>query len=459
VSAEQRSRREFLRLTAAAATAGALGVACGSGSDKPRTAGTAGTKGVAADGQRTLRIAQWSHFIPAYDAWFDQEYTRRWGEEHGVEVVVDHLPFAQLRNRADAEVAAQRGHDIFSFITPPPVFEDDVIDHRDLVTEVEARVGKMSALVERSVLNPRTGRYFGFPGYWVANPVHYRADLWSRVAPALRPDTWDDVRRAAPKLKALGHPLGIGVSSDLDSAMSLPALMLSYGSSIQDETGNLVINTRATVQAVEAGAAIFRSGMTDEVFSWDAASDNRFLAAGKGSLILDALSAMRAVEKEKPELAGQIALAPVPAGPGGRLSPHANIGVFVIWKFSANQELAKQFLVDLALNGREAFLRSEFYNLPAFPGTVPDLAELLASDPQAQPPAKYGVLAAAAEWSTNLGHPGHSNAAVDEVINEFLIPKMFANAARGDMSAEEAVRAAEAQIRPIFEKWRERGKV
>ena len=135
------------------------------------------------------------------------------------------------------------------------------------------------------------------------------------------------------------------------------------------------------------------------------------------------------------------------------------MSVYVIWKFSRNQEMAKQFLVDLALNYREAFLRSEFYNLPAFPGAVPDLGELVANDARAQPPDKYALLADATRWSTNLGHPGHTNAAVDEVVNQYLIPQMFAAAARGEMTPEEAVRAAEAQIKPIFEKWRERGKI
>jgi multiple sugar transport system substrate-binding protein len=451
------TRRDFLRVAAGAAAVAATGAACGSGSEKPKPSGSAAKGG--ASSSRTLRIAQWNHLVPAYDQWFDGEYTERWGEEHGVQVVVDHLPFAQLRNRADVEVAAQRGHDIFGFISPPPVFEDEVVDHREIVEEVEAKVGKTTSLFERSVLNPKTRKYFGFPEYWAANPVLYRVDLWDQVEPGLKPDTWDNVLRAAPKLKAMGHPLGIGISPDVDPAQSLPALMLAYGSSIQDEESNLAINSPATVEAVKVGAAIFRTGMTDEVFDWDGASDNRYLASGRASLILDALSAMRAVEKQDPKLASQIALAPVPAGPAGQLSPPSVMSVYVIWKFSRNQEMAKQFLVDLALNYREVFLRSEFYNLPAFPGAVPDLGELVANDARAQPPDKYALLADATRWSTNLGHPGHTNAAVDEVVNQYLIPQMFAAAARGEMTPEEAVRAAEAQIKPIFEKWRQQGKI
>src|SRR5690606_41152153 len=34
---------------------------------------------VSAQRQRTLRIIQWSHFVPAYDVWFDQ-YAKAWGD-------------------------------------------------------------------------------------------------------------------------------------------------------------------------------------------------------------------------------------------------------------------------------------------------------------------------------------------------------------------------------------------
>ena len=44
-----------------------------------------------------LRIATWTHFVPAYDTWFDEEYTTRWGDEHDITVVVDHITLTELR--------------------------------------------------------------------------------------------------------------------------------------------------------------------------------------------------------------------------------------------------------------------------------------------------------------------------------------------------------------------------
>ena len=173
------------------------------------------------------------------------------------------------------------------------------------------------------------------------------------------------------------------------------------------------------------------------------------------------MSAIRAIETQDPALAANIALAPMPtAGPGAG-GPRAIYvtGVNVVWKFSKNQDLARQFLVDLALDQRETFQRSLAYNLPPYEHAVPDLASLLSKDDRAHPPDKYEMLADAASWSTNIGHPGHANAPAMEVFNQFLVPRMFAAAAKGEMSAEDAVKAAEAQMKPIFDQWRERGKI
>jgi multiple sugar transport system substrate-binding protein len=454
---ERLDRRDFLRLATSAAVVVATGVACGSGPTKHK-ASRGASGGAGPGGRPTLRIAQWSHFIPAYDDWFDNEYTKRWGDDHGVQVIVDHITVTEMQDRLDAEAAAGTGHDLFGFVTPPATLDDHVIDVQEVVEQVETKLGRMPPFLERSLRNPRTGKYFAFADYWLPNLVQYRVDLWAEVEPGRKPDTWDDILRAAPKLKAKGHPIGIGLSNDLDYSLTLLSLMHAYGSSIQDESGNVALNSPTTLEAVRVGSALFRSGMSDDVLGWDAASDNRFLASGMGSLIVDPIGAIRAIERQNSELAGRVVLAPLPAGPAGRLGPDPVIG-YVIWKFSPNQDLAKSFLVDLALNNRETFVRSEYYSFPAFPGAVPDLADLVAKDVRAHPPGKYAVLADAPRWTTNLGHPGYTNAAVDEVFRQFIIPKMFAAAARGEMTAGEAVKAAEDKIKPIFDKWRERGKV
>jgi multiple sugar transport system substrate-binding protein len=373
-------------------------------------------------------------------------------------VEVDHVRITDLLTQADAQAAAQRGHDMSAFHSAgAAVFEDEVIDLRDIVTDLEGKVGKLTPAVERNIRNHRTGKYFAFSDCWAAQLTNYRIDLWKAID--VVPDTWDDVLRAAPRLKAAGTPLGVGLSPGLDSGHHAFGLLSAYGASVQDEEGAVVLNRASTIEAVKTATAVFRKGMTDEVFAWDdAAADNRFIASGKGSFILDPIGTVRGIELQDPQLAETVGLRPPPAGSAGRLFPHS-VHTYVIWKFSPNQELAKQFLVDLTLGYKEAVLQSGLYNLPSFPGSVSDLPALVAADPSARPAGKYGVLAEAVAWSTNIGYPGDTNAAVTEVFNEFLISNMFATAARGDLTAEEAVAGAEAQIKPIFEKWRDRGKI
>lgn len=445
------TRRQFLWTTAAATTGLALGCGPGpAGGVQPTPRGA---------GEKTLRILQWSHFVPAYDKWFDETYVKQWGNKNDVEVTVDHVSVNDLPARAAAEVAAQAGHDLFGFLSPPPSYEDQVIDHTEIVQQVERKLGKMIGLAHRSTYNPKTKKYFGFSDNWVPDPMHYRKDLWEQIEPGLKPDTWEAVLKAAPKLKALGHPIGLGMSNELDSNMLLIAMLQTYGAYIQDDKANVTINSNGTVEAVKMMAEIYKQGMTPEVFAWDPSSNNRLLTSGKGSLILNAISALRTAEKATPELGKNIWLAPIPKGPVQQLGLEHVMGVYSIWKFAKSKERAKQFLVDLALSYRDAFVHSEFYNFPSWPGAVADLKQMVSNDPVSQPSNKLAVLADAEKWSTNVGHPGFSNAAVDEVFNQFLIPQMFAQVARGQMTAAESVKWAEGQIKPIFKKWKDQGKI
>ena len=56
----------------------------------------------------TLRILTWSHFIPAYDVWFDK-FSGEWGDKNGVKVRVDHIPHLEIPARMAAEFAAGAG--------------------------------------------------------------------------------------------------------------------------------------------------------------------------------------------------------------------------------------------------------------------------------------------------------------------------------------------------------------
>jgi len=84
------------------------------------------------------------------------------------------------------------------------------------------------------------------------------------------------------------------------------------------------------------------------------------------------------------------------------------------------------------------------------------MAALLKQDAKGKPGDKYAVLTDALEWATNVGYPGYSNAAVDEAYSTWVLNTMFARAATGAVSPEDAVKEAEGKYQAIWAKWRER---
>jgi multiple sugar transport system substrate-binding protein len=238
-------------------------------------------------------------------------------------------------------------------------------------------------------------------------------------------------------------------------------MLYSFGASEQDEQGRLVIGSKNTLEAVKFVKALFQETMSPEVFSWDASSNNRAILAGRASVVLNAISVTREAENKNLMVEGKpigddIWLAKAAKGPVRRMGLEHVMNVYVIWKFAQNIDGAKKFLVDYIGNFHRAFEASEFYNFPCFTKTVPDLKQMLQKDSKGKPADKYAVLADSLDWATNVGYPGYANAAIDDIYSNWIVNNMFAKAAQGVMSPEDAVKEAEAKARDIFAKWKER---
>jgi multiple sugar transport system substrate-binding protein len=404
---------------------------------------------------KTLKILQWSHFVPGYDKWFNNTYTKEWGAKNGTEVIVDNINLGLIPSRAAAEVSAQKGHDLVMFLAPPSVYEEQVVDMKDVYAACESKHGKPIDLAVKSTYNPRTQKYFAFSDSFVPDPVNYRSDLWGDIG--MKPDTWDDVRIGGKKIKdKTGIPVGIGLSAELDTAMAMRAIMYSFGAHEQDVDGNLTINSRETLEALRFVKALFQETETPEVFAWDPSSNNRQMLAGRSSLVLNAISITRTGENDKMPIHEKIALAKPPKGPVRQIGLEHVMDCYVTWKFSENIDGAKMFLVDYIDNFKQGFMASEFYNFPCFSKTVPDLTQIISRDSKAVPPDKYTVLSDVLDWATNVGYPGSSNAAIDETFNTWVINTMFAEAAAGAEAPENALMRADAKMKAIWAKWKDR---
>src|SRR6185436_15622915 len=160
---------------------------------------------------KELKIVQWSHFVPGYDKWIDQ-FVRDWGASNGVSATIDHIPHLEIAARMAAELSAQAGHDLVGINGfGPHLYRDSVVDLSPLIGEFEKKYGKVGAVGRSLAYDSQNKRWPAFPDYYISFPGLYRKDLWDEIG--MKPDTWDDLRKGGAKLKAKGHPVGIGMGA------------------------------------------------------------------------------------------------------------------------------------------------------------------------------------------------------------------------------------------------------
>jgi multiple sugar transport system substrate-binding protein len=401
---------------------------------------------------KSLSIVQWSHFVPAYDTWFDK-FAKDWGEKNNIAVSVDHIPVQNVPARAAAEASAGSGHDLFGFngAGGAHLYRKFFIDVSDLVKETEKKYGKVTTIGTQLGYNADDGSWSAFPDFYINFPGMYRKSMWEEAG--VLPDTWDNLRIGGAKLKKKGNPVGISLGHSNDPSTTWRGLLWSFGASVQDETGKkVVLDSKEAVEAVKYAAALYKEAMTSEVLSWNDASNNQYIDSGVGSYIVNPISAYRTAQTLNKSVADDIFVIEPPKGPVRQLMGAAS-EFYGIWKFAKNKEAAIQFLKYYVDNWLEAFKASEGYNNPCFANLVPKPMPILSNDPTSTPHDKLAILQDSDKWSAIPGYPGPATPETDEIYYAFIVNDMMAKAATDQLSAEDSVKWAAQQCQAIFKKW------
>lgn len=348
-------RRGFLASSALAAGAYGLLAGCASESSGPQAKGSGEAPKEVFTSPATklsgsLSILMWSHFVPRHDTWFDK-FVADWGKKVGVDVRVDHVNTVDVPRRAASEIQAKRGHDLIQHIAPLSQYEPSVLDMADVVQEANKRWGQQQELCRKSSYNPNTEKFYAYCPGWTPDPGDFRRSMWQKVGMPNGPASWDDLLRGASEIKKqTGVPCGIGLSPETDSNMAARALLWSFGGSVQDENEQVAINSDATIAAVEYMTRLFKEAETSEVFSWNPASNNQALIAGKSSYILNSISAWRTAMSTNREIGDDIFFVPALRGPKAALAAQHVIQQWIVPTYAGNADAAKEFLLHYTAN-------------------------------------------------------------------------------------------------------------
>lgn len=394
-------------------------------------------------GSHTLKLLMWSHFVPAFDEFFDK-YAKDWGAKNKVTVSVDHVPTNTVTTTAAGEVAANAGHDMTLFQTGTDVhlFADKLIDVTPLANYFGSKYGGWASMAETAATVQ--GVWKGIPEYFIPFPGIYRKDLFDQEG--LKPvDTWDDLLNVGKKLKPKQHPAGIAISATGDSNSTWYGCLWGFGGAVSSKDGKTVtINSPETRAMIEYAVSLYKDGMTEEVLSWDDASNNRLIASGIASWISNPISAYRS---SSPDMQKNLYISQPPAGPKGRLM-NASAYTWSIWQWSKEAATAQKFLSDYYNDWKLAFEASTGYNNPLLKGFEKKPMPVLGSDP------KLEMLQGISDFAQTIGYPGPATAAAAKVNNTFVIPNMLAKAVASTKplkdAVDEAIAYAENEIKSIY---------
>lgn len=447
------SRRQLLKGAAAAAVV-PIAAACvgqspssgGAATSKATASGAAAATGAAKKLSGSLSIVQWSHFVPAYDTFFDK-WAKDWGTKNGVDVKVDHVAIADLPARAASEAAAKSGHDIFGHFAQglPALYENSLVDISDIADSVGKKYGGW--LPAGEAIGKVDGKWRGLPDFVVPFLSTWRTDIFKEAGFTKdHLDTWEELLSMAPKVKAKG-PVGTALSQTSDAEHTWRSLMWSYGSAEFTKDGKDVAIDSAETREVLKYAKELYASMEPATLSWGDVDNNTYLQSGKGSWIYNPISAYRTIEKQNPDLLKKLAIDLPLKGPKGQICS-IQFTVYGIWNFSKNVDAARQFLIDYSDNWKEEFEASAGYDNPFLNDHAKKPMPVLAADP------KLTHLQDVPKYVQPIGYPGPATKAAFDSLNTHIVTDMFTQYAGQGKSLDEAIGNASKRLKDSLAKFK-----
>ncbi|MDQ3811397.1 MAG: extracellular solute-binding protein [Chloroflexota bacterium] len=397
----------------------------------------------------TVSLLQWNHFIPTADPFFKQQ-AEDWGRQNGVNITVETINGNDLVPRFTAALQGQSGPTIFQMQhLQAHTFAEGLQDLTDLANEVESKFGKFYEQVKSSGLVE--GKYRGVPYNIVGNAFVYRKSMFDKAGVTV-PNTWDEFRESAKKLKASGKPVGQTYGQTFGDAPTFfyPLMWAFGGKELQEDGKTIAINSKETIDAVKFAADLWKEGLDERGLSWDDNNNNAAFLAEEISCTLNGAS----IFFVGAGLDGKTPPKPWADDMDHFLPPRGTAGQFA-W-FLAFTHGIPSYVKGKDSDASKAFLRyiyepaqydawfEQNKGYSVGPGDRLESHKMWNELPKALAPFRT-----AGKIARALGYAGPPSPKVQESLSKYIVVNMFARAVQG-VSPEDSVRQAETEMKQIF---------
>jgi multiple sugar transport system substrate-binding protein len=401
--------------------------------------------------QKTVHWLKWVDFVPATDQMFRRDLLPAAEKALGMKINLETVNGNDLQPRITAGIQSGAGPDlIMSFNSFTHLYKNSVVDVSAVAEDVGKKEGGYYKYAQAICSDGKM--FMGMPWAVIGGMIAYRKSWFDDVGVTKFPETWDQYREAAKKLKAKGRPIGQTLGHTFGDApgFSYPLLWSFGGKEVEADGKTVVLNSKATVDSVKFMTAFWKEGHDEGGLAWDDTNNNRAFLSQTISATLNGASiyieTLRRAEQYKTAdgklMNTDIQHAPLPAGPGGQYGFHL-LQSNMLMKYSKNQDHAKEFLKYLhtEANYEKFFVSQKGFATPCTPKW--EAHKVWSEDPVMAP------FKVAAKLGQALGFSGPPDAKAQEVFSKYIITDMYAKAVQG-MPAEDAVKWAESELKKIY---------
>ncbi len=262
-------------------------------------------------------------------------------ENPDIKVQLEVIPWDTLRQKLDTDIAAGTNADLAIIGTRwlLDFVKADIVEPLDPLVDAEFRGRFFDTILSPSIMD---GKLMGLPVAASARAMYYNKELFTKAGIAAPPKTWDEVKAAAEKLKALGGdvaPFGMQ-GKEIETDVYFYYAMWSYGGEILMD-GKSGLSSEAAMKAATLYKAMIDGGLTQKgPTGYNREDVQNLFKKGQVGMMLTAPFLASQIKTEAPKL--QYGVVPVPAG-----TASATYGVtdsIILFKNSKSKEAAAKFL-------------------------------------------------------------------------------------------------------------------
>jgi len=386
-----------------------------------------------------LRVLRWSRFVQG-DIDQYMKNVAAFTARTGVEVRVDNEGWEDVRPKAAVAANTGAGPDIIlSTNDDANLYPEKLLDVTDLCEYLGKKYGGWYPSCE-AYLKPDGKKWLAVPLGAAGAMMVYRESMLKAAGFNTFPKNTDDFLKMFKALKDKGTPGGLALGNATGDSGWTHWLMWAFGGSIVDKNNKVVIDSPATIKALEYAKELYGTFIPGTL-SWLDPNNNKAFLDGQISVTNNGISvyyaAKNSTDAKVKEMAADIQHAAFPVGPVGVPTEYHLFFNQMVMKYTKFPRAAKEFLRFMMEQEQYGAWLQGSGGYIAQPLKAYESNSIWTSDP------KHLPYRDAVKNLRPAGYAGKLGYASAGALADFIVANMVAEAASGSKTPKEAAERAQ----------------